>query len=105
MGFKRNLGSLRETGRKLVLPVERIKWTVAETLFNKNKNEKISTAVDIGAGTLYWSKWLSRYINKIYAVDIVYEKGQISQNRKIILCNDVMAAMESVKDADTLVGL
>ena len=101
MGFERNLGRLRETGRKLVLPVERIKWVITEELWNQKK--EIDTVIDVGAGTLYWSKWLSQYAQKTYAVDIVYEKSRLIKNGKIVLCNDIRETMESVKNANTLV--
>lgn len=101
MGFQTNLGKLRETGRKIVLPAERIKWIITEELLNEKT--RITTAIDIGAGTLYWSKWLSHWISKIYAVDVVYEKEQISKSKRIVLQNDVVRTIECVKDTNTLI--
>lgn len=81
MGFENNMGFVRRTGRKIVLPTETIKRKLETLLFQNNKDKnKIHTVIDIGSGTLYWSEWLSQYVDKVYAVDLVYPAEE--QKRK-----------------------
>lgn len=69
--FSDALSELREIGRAAVLPSDKIKKSVTEKIGCVRGN-----IVDLGAGTQYWSKYLSKhYQTKVYAVDSYYENG------------------------------
>lgn len=73
MSFKSYNGRVRSWGRKLVLPVEEIKKLISEEIFDKHS---VDSCVDMGAGTLFWSKWLKTRVDKVYAVDIIYDEDK-----------------------------
>ena len=58
--FSDHLAKLRALGRKVVLPSEKIKELVTANIPSHDFNGNI---VDLGAGTMYWSKWLSENFN------------------------------------------
>lgn len=74
MSFKSNLGGIRAFGRRVVLPVDRIKKTLKRELFDKYP---IDWVIDFGAGTLYWSNWFDEVMDgghgKVYPVDLIYK--------------------------------
>lgn len=74
MSFKNNFGKAREIGRNLILPVKKINQLVKNWV---PVSHQISCAVDFGAGTLIWSKWLREFIPQVIAVDTIYESNII----------------------------
>ncbi|MCM1056260.1 MAG: hypothetical protein NC517_01435 [Firmicutes bacterium] len=88
--FSDTFAALRRIGRKLVLPTETIKELVIRSI-----PELSGDIVDLGAGTLYWSKWLvSQYGFCCFAVDSYYKTGQTSECRNIVLYNDYGLCIE-----------
>ena len=76
MPFYSNLGGIREWGRKLVLPVGRIKALLKNEVFHhKNINE----IIDFGAGTLYWTKWFHEVTEpeNVYSVDVIFKSSTL----------------------------
>ena len=76
MSFESNLGGVREWGRKLVLPADKIQELLKEKIFDSHCVDKV---IDFGAGTLYWSNWFREIVGaeNIYPVDIIFkELGQ-----------------------------
>jgi hypothetical protein len=77
-GFGGDLDSLRQFSRGILLPVQKIRQIILNAL-----NEiEVSSVLDFGSGTLFWSDWfLSEFNCQIYAVDNYY-KGEaiLAQN-------------------------
>ena len=72
--FSDALGRCRAIGRAAVLPTEKMKKSVAEKIMCVKGN-----IIDLGAGTQYWSRYLSGvYRTTVFAVDSYYENTQIS---------------------------
>jgi len=80
VSFESNLGGARTWGRRLVLPVERIKRLLKAELFDKCR---VSKVVDFGAGTLYWSNWFQEIVGaeNVYPVDIIFK--DIAPNKSL----------------------
>lgn len=69
MSFSSYNGIVRKYGRKLVLPVENIK-RIIDKIFEEHR---IDYCVDFGAGTMFWTEYLSQKCNNTYAVDVIYD--------------------------------
>lgn len=82
MSFKGYNGALRKIGRKIVLPVEKIKSILNIELFDKENT--LSICVDFGSGTLFWAEWLQSKGVDTYAVDIIYNESKINNGIKCI---------------------
>lgn len=88
--FSNAFAALRRIGRKVVLPAEKIKELVIQEVPELSEN-----IVDLGAGTLFWSKWLvSQYGVRCLAVDTYYKTGQSSGQEDILLYNDYGLCVE-----------
>jgi hypothetical protein len=86
------LSSVRKICRQIVLPSNKIKEICKEYLSGKN----ISSVLDFGSGTLYWSEWFAGEFNCIvYAVDSYYGNYKIPGKKNIICHNDINKFFES----------
>lgn len=86
--FTNKMVFLRRIGRKAVLPVSEIQKRVKEKIPSVNGN-----ILDLGAGTLVWSKWLfEQYGVPVLAVDTFYDtegtqtRGGIEQFTDYFCC-------------------
>lgn len=92
---------IRYYGRKLVLPSSEIQHIVCEQIFNKGIN--IDYSIDFGGGTLFWSKWLHKYVKNVISVDTFYEKEEIKDG--IVLCNDLNEAYKYIRNEKSLIWI
>ena len=84
MSFYTNLGNLRALGRNMVLPAEKIKALLCERFFGKEK--KVDKVIDLGAGTLYWSKWFAEKLENpedVFPVDEIFVDESYCDNMKL----------------------
>jgi hypothetical protein len=66
------ISPLHKIGREIVLPVKKIKQCIKTKISKRD----VSTVLDFGSGTLFWSNWFVTEFNaNVYAVDVVYEGG------------------------------
>jgi len=72
-----NLFLIRKFFRGIVLPVEKIRKIILNTL----AEIKVNSVLDFGSGTFFWSDWfLSTFNCQIYAVDKYYKEKIISKD-------------------------
>lgn len=95
MAFSNTLSQLRMLGRRIVLPSGKIKKILLDTL-KPTQNDCI---LDLGAGTLYWSKWLyENYRIPILAVDTYYkEASETRRNGNFRLYRDYFECVQENK--------
>lgn len=68
MAFSSFLSPVRRIGRGFVLPAEQIRQFAAAGI-----DAPVHTALDLGAGTLWWSYWLAdQFGAAVFAVDPYY---------------------------------
>lgn len=73
--FSDAFSQIRVIGRAVVLPSDKIKKTVSERILCVKGN-----IIDLGAGTQYWSRYLSmHYKTTVYAVDSYYEYSETTK--------------------------
>lgn len=99
MSFKNNLGIIRELGRNLILPVSMIKEIVKYTIFD---TYTVDSAIDFGAGTLLWSKWLREYITNVIAVDTIYESVPPKDVAQVIYTANLQSAQPYLSGSSML---
>ena len=108
MAFSNQLSALRKIGRKAVLPTNKIQSIVLSKWGGKSNQDDISTVIDFGAGTLYWSYWFAKQYRdaKIYAVDSYYAKHKEpvidTYKKRIILLSDLQQCNKIRSDFDIL---
>lgn len=73
MAFTDKGNLIRYYGRKVVLPSDKIKSIIVEQVFKNDVHD--GSVIDFGAGTLYWSKWLYKYVKTVIAVDVYYKEN------------------------------
>lgn len=96
MSFHSNLGGIRAWGRKLVLPVARIKELVRIGLLDKYQIDRV---IDFGAGTLYWSEWFEKNLGSehIYPVDVIFRDNVPDTSMR---CYSSIDEIPAAKDGD-----
>lgn len=90
MPFETNFGKVREIGRTMILPLDKIKQLVKEKIFD---GSDIESVIDFGAGTLIWSKWLKMFISKVIAVDTIFDSYSLTETTSIICTNNIQSAI------------
>jgi 2-polyprenyl-3-methyl-5-hydroxy-6-metoxy-1,4-benzoquinol methylase len=93
------LSSVRKICRRIVLPSDKIKIICKEYLSGKN----ISSVLDFGSGTLFWSEWFASEFNCIvYAVDSYYENYKIPDKENIIYHNNINKFFDSCSNLSVI---
>ena len=86
------LNTLKYHGRKVVLPVDKMKALMQPLLANEN----ITHIVDFGAGTLFWSQWFARELGlNVLAVDTAYAQVAPSDDPGIALYTNIADILNS----------
>lgn len=98
MSFKSCNGRLRKIGRRVVLPVDKIKAVLEKELL---AGKKINLCVDFGGGSLVWAEWLKDKAENTYAVDIIYDKEK-SKNGIRCVNNIDKISQEAYKDGKNM---
>jgi len=102
MAFTNKMELIRYYGRKLVLPSNEIKEIVAKEVF-KDEMTRRGGIIDFGAGTLYWSKWISQYVKTVVAVDVYYKEGINAEG--IILRTQLSDALKEMNNKPHMIWL
>jgi len=99
MAFTSFFASVRKIGRTAVLPVEKIKTIISDTLAEKN----ISAALDFGAGTLFWTDWfVHKFKIMVYAVDVYYDSENMPAKEKVFCYSSLQKCLEENKEISFL---
>lgn len=87
MGFENEIGNLRKICREIVLPANKIKNIIIQTV----DMNRIKQIIDMGSGTLYWSEWYANYVDSVYAVDLIYKDNEygVGNNKNIYKFRDI----------------